>query len=175
MEAKIILNIILFLIVLVVLIFVWFPAYKKLQDLQIDLAQKKLDLKNKELYFAKLKEISNKLNDYQTEIEKINSAIPDKEEYDLINVISFLAKKSGDNGLILTGVSLDKSSVYKKNNKITKNFLNISFAGSYQNFKEFLSKIEKNARLIDFQSISLSTFGEKSELEFKLKVSVSSY
>jgi len=175
MRTKIITNISLFLILFLGLIFFWIPEYKKLQNIQFELNQKKLDLANKELYFSKLREIEGKLADYSEEIDKINSALPDHS--DVIGVINYLVKNSSLNGLTWTNVGLDKIGVGSKDTKTKKTMFNMSFSGSYNNFKKFLYLIEKSARLIDLSSLSFSPApsSNSGDLEFKLKFLINSY
>ena len=52
---------------------------------------------------------------------------------------------------------------------------NLVVAGSYSSFKNFLSTLEKTARMIELESISFSTLEEVGPIDFNLRIKVYSY
>jgi len=173
METKNTVNIILLILIFASFIFLGLPTYQKFRDSQMELSQKKQELKVKESYFEKLKQIAEELKNYQPEINKISSAVP--ESADTVNVIYFLLKTANADGLITTGFGLDKSIPLEKDSNIKKTAFKISFVGPYLSFKKFLFDIEKNARLINFQYIKFSKEAGADNFNFESNVIINSY
>ena len=165
----------LFILTLLVLgvIFLWWPKYQDYSNLKFDIAGKKAELQNKNEYFSQLSDLSLKLKEYGTELSKIDSALPlSPEVKDLLN---FLGKTSSQNGLILEKVNLEKISPLEKNSKILKTSLTFSVTGYYPAFKNFLSGLEKSGRLIEVESVSFSSSKKEEAFPFDVKIKTYSY
>lgn len=174
------------------------PKYHDLEDIQFRLEEKKIELQSKEKYFSRLREISSELENYQDSILKINSAIPQNPF--LPSLYDFIQNKISESGLVLEEINLEvigKKTLNEEKKEISeiKNLwqvpvkeikpddkrikeilINLSIFGNYSNFKNFLSKLEKTARLIEIKSINLFSPKEQGKpFEFKLIIITHSY
>jgi len=169
--------------------FYWRPKYQEFKQKNLSLQQATKALEEKNNYYSRLREISNKLTSYKNEISKIDSALP--VEVSLPFLFSYIEKISSANGLVLDSVSSsvsDSSSSFRnkedmmfdnKNNKeikietkpgakVKRVSLSISLSGTYLGFKKFLAEIYKSARLIEVRSIKFSSPAEGDLFKFDL-------
>ena len=177
----------IFLIISLVfgLTLVW-PKYQDFIDLRKKIEGKKIELKTQANYFEDLQKISKELKKYQSQISKIDSALPEK--ISLPEVLNFLQKISSQSGLLLKNISpktialevtkpgeeeITEETKIIKGPEIKETKINLSLTGDYPSFKNFLSLLEKSARLFEIESISLSS--DKEGLNFDLKIKVYSY
>lgn len=152
-----------------------FPKYQNLRELSRRIELEEIELKNQQKYFQSLVEISEKLKDYQSELAKINSALP--SDPSLSSLLNFLEKASSQTGLVLKGIgSATFVASTTKTEGLRETSLGIVVAGSYPSFKNFLSVLEKSARFIQIESLSFST-EEKPEtpINFNLRIKIYSY
>jgi Tfp pilus assembly protein PilO len=178
-----IISVILLVILLVGGYFFWWPKYQEFRRQSAALEQETKALEQKNNYYSKLEEISNKLAAYKDEINKIDSALP--AEASLPVLFDFIKKTSMENELILNSISPSgagkSSSKYNKSNANTeisaetaagveKISISISLSGAYPALKNFLSAIYKNARLIEVNSISFSSPSEADLFNFDLSL-----
>lgn len=181
MSKPIILFIVFLGVVLIGIFLIW-PEYQKLTNLQVQVKEKKEELKAKEQYIAMLRNAVEEFKKYDAEIAKINSALP--SDPDLPSLFEFLQKTSSQNGLILKGLGgfLTASDGQNPNMKETR--LDFSVSGPYPSFKNFLASLEKSSRLIDVESINLLSEGgetlaykspEGATFSFGLNIKVHSY
>ncbi len=133
---KLLVSVILLIILIVGVVFVWLPQYRDFADLRQNIRERKVELQQKEDYFSDLNNLSLKLKEYDSEISKINTALPPLAGTpDLLN---FLGKESSKNGLILEKVTLEKTFPLQEDSEILKTSLSFSVFGSYPAFKGFI-------------------------------------
>jgi len=137
--------------------YLWWPQYQHFQDLRSGLAEKKAQLEQAEEYLSELKTLSNKLAGYKDELAKVDSALP--LEPSIPALFNFIQKTSSENGLILKKINLAESSLEKipEEERIQRISFSITVSGSYSAFKNFLSAIYKNARMIEVNSVDFSS------------------
>ena len=165
---------ILLLSILIVGVFLVFPRCQDLRALRLEIGKRNAELQSKEKYFSNLQEASRELEKYQSELSKIDSALP--SDPSLPSLFNFLQKASSQNGLILEDIGVFSVTVSEENPEIKEINLNLGASGSYSSFKNFLSTLEKSARLIEIENISFSAPEEKeSSFSFDLKIKVRSY
>jgi len=161
--SRLIPTICILLIILLILggYFLWWPKYQKFEDLRIKVANKTEKIKQEEEYFAELDALQNKLDNYQPEVDKINSALPFDFDSSIPALFNFIQEKSAENGLILKDIDLGKTS--QKSTAATaakERIQNISFtvsvSGSYPSLKNFLAAIYNNERLVEVEKIIFS-------------------
>lgn len=149
----------IFLLFLVVFggYFYWWPGYQHFQDLRAALAGKKGQLEQAEEYLLELKTLSNRLAEYEDELAKVDSALPDDPSIPAL--FNFIQKTSSENGLILKKIGLIKLSPEEISAKerIVKIPFSVVVSGSYPAFKNFLLAVYKNARIIKVDSIDFSS------------------
>jgi Tfp pilus assembly protein PilO len=166
---------ILFLLFLLVLgiIFLWQPKYQKFINLRLNVQEKKLELQTKEDYFSQLSKLSDKLKEYEAQLAKINTALP--PEPSIPNLFYYLGKTSSQSGLILENITLDKISPIEEGARVKGISLSLVLYGNYPAFKNFLSVIQKSARLIEAESVSFSSPTKEEMFSFNLKIKTFSY
>ncbi|MGB2762345.1 MAG: type 4a pilus biogenesis protein PilO [Minisyncoccales bacterium] len=166
MKKPIIFITITFLIVILLAFFVLLPKYEELDAKDSKLEGRKADLEKINDYFDNLVFQNEKLAEYEQEMAKIDSALPDKPA--MPSVFNFIQNTAGENGVSLTSATLSSSRRTTQKAKageietsdIKEDMFSITVAGSYSSFKNFLSVLEKSARLIDVEQLSFSSFGE---------------
>jgi len=163
------LSLVLAVILMVVLL--W-PKYQDLQELTAFLEQKETELQLKKDYFSQLRETSRKLEEYGENLSKINSALP--EDPSLPSLFDYIQQTASQTGLLLEKIELRGIKPAKKNSKIREIHLNFILSGLYPDFKNFLSALEKSARLIQVQKIMFSTPQDLEE-PFSFKVGIKTY
>jgi len=176
-------SIVFLFLTLILALFLLLPQYQRLRNLQIEIKVKKTEIENQENYLKHLNDLSEKLKKYQPEISKIDSTLPPRP--DLPSLLHFLQKASSQNGLVFKDLGTFSIILPKKLEgpvgempKASPEFKEISLdfgvSGSYSALKNFLSTLEKSARLILVESLSFSVEKEETP-SFKLKIKTFSY
>jgi Tfp pilus assembly protein PilO len=157
-----------------------FPKYQNLKSLQLKVKEKGAALQSEKEYFLNLSEISEKLKEYEESLSKINSALV--AEPRLPALFNFLQIAASQNGLVLKKIAHTLPSPLKEelvregwNPEIRETGINLTVTGSYSSLKNFLSTLEKTARMIELESISFSTLEEAGPINFNLRIKVYSY
>lgn len=163
--------IILLIISVVIGLFITFPQYKKYKLVEKEFLAKKEELDSLENYFSDLENTQKKLLERKDDLEKVKEGVPLQEDTPLF--LSLIRKTSSENGLILKDMeSQKKKKKLKKEGRLKEIKADISLVGSYESFKNFISSLEKNARMIDIKDINFSQKGENEDnFDFHLKVS----
>ena len=161
--------------------FFWLsPQYQNLKNLNLKIGEKKAELQHKEEYYSNLKKISEESKNYESELSKIDSALP--LDPSLPSLFNFLEKTAAQNGLILKNFgtfsvtpSATPSEEQPEITEIKSIYLDITVAGSYPALKNFLSALEKTARFVEAENISFSSPKEKEPFSFNLTIKAHSY
>ena len=166
---------IFFILSFFLLIFPVFPKYQTLNVFKKEVLEKQEEFHSQEKYFETLQNASEELKKYETSLSKIDSALPQNPS--LPELLNFIQKASSQAGLSLKGISPAVTLPYKKEKgEIKETRINFLLVGSYPDFKNFLSILEKSARLIDVENISFSLPKEKEGLfNFAITIKVYSY
>jgi len=168
------LVILLFIIVLTLgVVFFGLPQYHTFSDLRLRVEEKQTELKNKETYFSELNRVDKKLEEFGQDVQKVDSALP--QEPQIPDVLNFLGKTSSQSGLVLKNVELEKTMPLEKEQKFKKTTLAVSLSGIYPAFLNFLSELQKSARLIGADLISFSSPETGEIFDFNLKIRTFSY
>ena len=168
--------------------FLWWPQYQDFKKNSEELANKEEETKLKKEYNRELEGNLNLLLEYEEKISKIETALP--ERFSIASLINFIQSKNTENGLILSEINISSEAVSAvsassagKTEKIVSpggftiqkvNF-GIIISGSYSSFKDFLSSVWKNSRMIDINSISFVSPEEGSIFDFDLEITASYY
>ncbi len=175
-HPKIVILICLFSALFVGLVFVW-PKYQGYIKAQHNLAHKEEFLKNHSQYFQKIRETFLTLGKDKELAAKVVAAIPSDPDYD--KLIAYFEKTTAENGLIISRISISEPKEFKeieeiKKIKEIKIFVNL--VGTYASFNNFLSKVEKSARLFEVEEISFTAPQKGLNLfSFEVKLRVYSY
>ena len=162
---------ILFFGVIFLTAFLIFPNYQNLTLLKKEISEKEIELSSQEKYFQDLRDIDQELKKHETAISKIDSALPNSPS--LPELLNFIQMKTSQSGLALKGVS--PATIIPATEKGLKEIrVNFILIGNYSDFKNFLSILEKSARLIEIENISFSS-PEEGPFTFNLTIKVYSY
>jgi len=110
------------------------------------------------------------LKNYQIQLSKIDSALPDTPE--LPALFDFLQKSASQSGLVLKGLEATSGTQAEEGLRETR--LNLLLIGSYTSFKNFLSVLEYSSRLIETESLTFSS-SEAGLINAKIRIKVNSY
>ncbi len=159
------------------------PEYNALDKANQDLEERELELRNVENYYGEIKDHFNELKNYEENLNKIESALPDK--ISLAGVANFLQLASSESGVFLETISVSlpragtasgrtrKDTTDQKEQKIPEGVLEsgaeIEVSGYYDNFKTFIEALEQSARLIEIKDISIVASEEIPSLHMSLQ------
>jgi Tfp pilus assembly protein PilO len=152
MKRPIIIAVALYLSLAIAALLIW-PKYKTLNIIKDTIEKQKTEIQNNKDYVDKLGAISAELDGNSEGVSKIDSALPgESSPTDLFN---FLQSVASENGLILKEIGMGTSSKLSGNlSDIEEANFSIIVTGTYPAFKNFLSEIERSARLINIENIS---------------------
>jgi len=150
-----------------------FPKSQQLQTLKNMIQERQQELKAEQEYFLKIGRIKNKLEEYPEALSKINSALP--VSHSVPSLLNFFQKASSQSGLVFKEVSPFTISPAGEATGIKKIQLSFTVVGSYTSFKNFISIVEKSARLIEIENISFSSPKEGDLFTFSLRITTNSY
>lgn len=164
--------IIAFLISFLVIFVLVLPRYRSYVSLGQEAAERITEFQSQEEYVQKLEEKSEKLQDYQDPILKIESTIPEKRF--LSELLSFFQKTAARSGLIMEKANpAFVASDLPEDVEIAR--VDLSLKGDYKGLKSFLRIIEKSARLIEVDNIYFN-YPEKGDVfTFNVAAIVYSY
>lgn len=156
---RILISFILFGISLVFGVIFFWPRYQELDSLQVQIENKRQEIKNQDKYYQELSLISKELDEHQEELTKINSALSFNPP--LPSLLKYLQKVAPENGLILASISSFSIQPLPERADIKEIQGSLKLSGSYPSLKNFLKTLEKSARLIEVDSVSFSVFQKK--------------
>ena len=168
-------SIILLIILIFGGIFLWWPKYENFKEFSFELENKNVALKQKEKHFSQLNDISKKLEEHREQLAKIDSALP--QEISKPELFNLIQEESSKNGLIFKKIgSGDISSSQAKEEGIKEISFSFSVSGSYQAFKNFLSSLYQNSKVITVKSINFSSSDKEGDLlNFDLTLAAYNY
>lgn len=161
------------IVAIVMAVLVLWPKFQELKTIQENIKIVKAELQIKQDYLLKLDDLKVKLEENQEEVAKIKTTLPDSPS--VPSLLNYLQKTSSESGLILTEISPFSVSEAKDFANLKETALSIKVSGSYSSFKNFLSSLEKSARLIEIENISFSSGDTKGSSIFNLSLKTFSY
>lgn len=167
--------IVITLVVAVILaVFLILPRYRELGSLKLELSQNRENLQNQQKYAAQLEATERQLEESKESVDKIDSALPSGP--DIPSLLNFLQEASGSAGVELEGAAWLEEVSAKEQENVKEYSLGLSFSSSYFAFKNFLSALEKSARLINVSKIDFSVPQERNQpLPVQINMKVYSY
>ncbi len=159
--------------------FFWWPKYQEFSLKKQELETKDEEIKKKEEYLAGLENILERLKSFEDEISKIETALPIHPSPAAL--FNFLHKASLENGLILEDTNIGQlyNQLYglkkTESGEIQRMSFSASLTGSYSSFKNFLSALYRNSRLIEIKSISFSQSAQEKKDLFSFKLELQTY
>lgn len=152
--------------------FLIWPKYQEFGMLEQEILEKKSELESQDEYFKDLELLSVELEKRQEFLLKIDAAITEKRS--LPELLNFLQKTASQSRTVIRAlapsfIGLD----LEKGVNVTR--LNIQLDGSYVGLKEFISNIEKSARLIEVNNITFSYPEDEELFSFNINMTIYSY
>jgi hypothetical protein len=183
------------IIVIAVALFVFFnlvePSYQSAQELKAEKYSKENFYANQQ---ATLKQVEATVNAYRGSGNPQALASlalpPTKDEADLINQVNLLASRyqlaiqnlvistpgakstQGKPKVSSAGSAVATSTLVKPIGVLT---MQLRIAGSYANFKSFLTSLESNIRVMDIGGLAVVPLGKPNQDFYTFDISVSSY
>jgi Tfp pilus assembly protein PilO len=145
---------------------VW-PKYIELQNVKQETAEKNAEIKNRQDYYANLAKMANELDQGSINLKKIETALPVNS--DAPAFMNFAQATAMDSGLMLKSVdysgqsdnpveSAESTAPGQSLKRVLRNYsISVKLAGTYANFKDFLSRIERSSRMIEVAAIGVSS------------------
>ncbi len=130
------------------------PKYRSFQNLLAVLGTKETELQAKNAYFVEITETYKELMQYQDVLQKIDAGLPSK--FSPAELINFVYKKTIENGVSLKGIGIIRSSEVGTGTNVNEITLPLELNGTYSSLKNFLSSLEKSARLVEIENVSFS-------------------
>jgi len=183
MAKKIIIIISLFVALIGGWLFLW-PQYQDLQSLHQEIKNKQDELQKTNDFFANLAKAKTELQNYSSEdLAKLDAALPKDPSNYLPALFNYLQTTAGQTGLAfkeISGVTISQS---KERPSLREVVFNVQLVGSYASLKNWLSQINKSARIIEVENISFAfekssaekTKGAPESFTFKIKLKTFSY
>ena len=172
--SKSLVNIIFIALALIFGVVFVLPKYQELDVLWQKIDRQEEEVAKRKEYLQSLRKIAEELNNYQEQLDKINSALP--SDSDLPALFDFLQRAASQSGLFLRSVSHSDSQPSSEIEGLEETSASLELSGSYSSLKEFLSNyLEVTSRLIELESISFSSDLEEGLREFILDVKIYSY
>lgn len=168
-----------FLILIVIIclvVFVILPKEREFKNVQSRAAEKKAELEAKSEYYFRLENVWEDLQRREDGLKKVDTIIPDR--IDFSSLLNFLQQSAQESGVILKSVTFKGSNPIESETKmkIKMNYFAIEIVGVYPAFKNFLSALEKSARLIEVENISFSSATPKEEIDTKnIQLTIKAY
>jgi len=142
-----------------ILNFLVLPQYQNWQSVSSRVGELEKTVQSQKEYFQQIQEIAEDLKRNSSNLKKIEMGLPQNPS--LPQLFHFIRKVGSE-----TGVSFQKIGKIETREtpqtKIKETLIDIVVVGDYSAFKNFLSKIENSARLIEVEKISFA-FSPKEE------------
>lgn len=145
-----IVSIIVLLGVIAVGIFILKPQLDNLMTLKAQLGNLISELKQKQVYYAKISELNLKLDQYKDQVAEIDSALPVDPSAPAL--YSFFQTTAPANGLVLKDITGGLTATGDRIKDIT---FKVSLLGSYVGLKNFLNVIYRNSRMFEVDSLTI--------------------
>ncbi len=163
---------ILFLASLIIGLAVLLPKYQDLSATSASVKIEREKVKIEKEYYSSVLSISEELKDYETELSKIGSSLP--EDASLPSLLNFLEKAVSQAGLIIDSISPSSSSPSPDLKNVREVRVSMTVSGDYSAFKNLVSILERSSRLIEVENISFS-HQRPSDNEYNLRIKAYSY
>lgn len=176
-DKPIAIAVILFL-VLVASIYLVLPKYHRFQNLLTETGTKQAEFEGKDAYFIEVTRVYKQLTQYQESLDKIEIAVP--KELSLAELINLMGVIAAENGIVLKSATVSGTEEIGKDTGVKATTIGVSLTGTYKQFKNFLSAIEKSTRLIEGQTfsfnVSLPEPGSRlKEVSYPISLTVKAY
>lgn len=188
MNKNIIITILLVVAFLAIILFLDWPAFEKVTDTRNKIKIIKNTIEEKEELSVKVEQLKEVYNARQEDIKKLYYVLPEKQQVPEL-IVQFETLASG-NGLFLEEIAIEpkqrkpapdeeekteKSIREKILNQVNVLEASLVLSGNYQSFKNFLSSLEQNVRLMDVTKIEISSKKGEENAVLNFKVVLETY
>lgn len=137
--------------------FYWLPKVQAYFAAEQQLASVDVQLEQKLQYFSKLKETAKELESYKEPLSRIDSAFPVDPNVSVPPLIVYMLKVTAESGVTVKDVNIGTELGEVQNNGLSEIKFDLAgTAASYSVFKNLLTNIYGNVRMIDVDQISLT-------------------
>jgi Tfp pilus assembly protein PilO len=151
-------------------IFLLVPRVQEYQELRAEIDRKEIELQYSQEYQLELEKISSELDLHKDALTKIGDSLP--IEFSIPAFYANIQSMSSQSGMVLT--SIGETGV-REGGGVKERSYNISVVGSFPNFKNFLSVLEKSAKLIEIENFAFSSALVEGGGENKLNVGIKTF
>jgi len=144
-----------------ILNFLVLPQYQNWQSVSSRVGELEKNIQTQKEYFQQIQEIAEDLKRNSSNLKKIEMGLPKNSS--LPQLFHFIRKVNSEMGLSFQKIGKIETRENPQT-KIKETLIDIVVVGDYSAFKNFLSKIENSARLIEVEKISFS-FSQKEEIK----------
>lgn len=144
------------------------PILKQIQIKQEEIQIKETELQEITAYIQNLRSLSRQLEELKTPLSKLEQALPDTPNLEEIFVV--IQKLAGRNGLLLERIGIGSAVKIREGKNILGLPIRLAVFGSYQDFKNFLSDLEKSARFFNVEEITFSSPEDEIFYTFSLEM-----
>lgn len=149
------------------------PRY---QDMQVSRTQEReltRELQNRETYFADLRDVQARLDEFPDELAKVEAAIPGDPR--LPALYDFLQSSAAFSGLTLKSISSSLKEAAGGSLVLRQIPVTLELTGSYNAAKEFLSKLYTASRMAQVTSVNLTGGTSANTFNLTLQLQAFSY
>lgn len=166
-SPKIIIALLSLIFVAAFSILILWPNFQKFNILQKNIKVAEVELEGKQNYILSLDDLKVKLDENKEGLAKIETALPNDPTVSSLSLSDYFQKISSLSGLIFSETNPFSVAEKEESSKLRAITFNLKVSGSYPSFREFLSILEKSARLIEVETISFegATVGSSEEAE----------
>ena len=175
-DRPIIIAVTLFVILLLIF-FLVVPQYNTFKILQTQLAGKTAEFNAQHDYYSAIDATYLNLQGHKDDVVKIDDALPQNPV--LANVVYFLQKTAGGNGLIIKDLFLSKSSSTESGSGAGNTVKDITFSidltGSYASLENFIVSLEKSSRIFEVTNISFGSPSASAQQTYSFSLQIKTY
>ncbi|MEK7562700.1 MAG: hypothetical protein AAB509_03410 [Patescibacteria group bacterium] len=142
-------------VILLMIFFLVAPKYQEFKALRQQIGEKQAAYDAKFAYYSEIAKVYDQIMAKKDIVDKIDNAIPYNVSYGPL--VYFFQKKGLENGLIVRGLSLSKSSAINPESDIKEIVFSLDILGGYSALKSFMASLEKSARLFEIDDISFGS------------------
>ncbi|MBI1984529.1 MAG: type 4a pilus biogenesis protein PilO [Candidatus Wildermuthbacteria bacterium] len=163
----------LFSLIALIALFLLWPSYQEFSSLKEQIKLRSQELQTRQAYFENLRSQDAKLAEYKTQVATIDAALPEDPSLPLL--YDLIQDSAATSGLVLRKITASVNPALADTESSIKQVSSVlELRGSYLGFKGFLASLEHSWRIIQIQSIELSSERE-GPVDFIVRLSAFSY
>ena len=145
---------------IVLMVFFTWPEYTELREAMNIAEVKESDLENFRDYHQTIEAmITNLENDYSDDVKKMKDGVPD--DHYIPSLFAELRRTSYRTGVRIEGIGDFDGVDFMDLPEIKAIEVSFNIEGSYPNFKNFISELENNARIISIENLTMDRSGDR--------------